>query len=471
MRKTKIMATIGPSSKEEVVLEEMILNGMNIARFNMKYSSLDFCLDIIEKINKIDKKLHTTTSILMDLKGPTITIDKFIDGSAFFKEKDKIRIYMKKILGDNTKFSVSYEGLINDVKTNTIIKINNGLVELKVLEKNDDSIICEVIHGGYVKNNERIDVINCRLNLPFISNEDKKSIEFADKNNIDFLALSYVSSLDDVLLINDKLIELNNDHIAIFPKIEKISAVDELDEIIKVSDGIIISRDDLAVEIPIERIPGIQKQIIHKCHLQAKASIVSAEMKSSNDQEIIPTKAEVNDLAVAVLDGVDTVMLSGETTIGKYPVGTITMMNKIIESSEENMNYLELLDKAMRTERQDITGIIAYSVVECSNRLKSLAIVTPTMSGYTSKKISRFRPNCPIIAPTPSIETAKSLGIYYGIYPIVINEIKSFDAMLKLSKEIIVKKIDYQEKDKIIITGGYPFREVNHTNFMKIEEL
>ena len=471
MKKTKVMATIGPSSKDEIILEEMILNGMNVARFNMKYSTIEFCEEIVDKIRTIDKKLKTNTSILIDLKGPDIKVGNFIGGKAYLKDNDKIRIYMNPIIGDSTKFSVSYSNLINDVKTNTILKLDNGLIEIKVLEKGEDYLLCDVIRGGFVEDNKSIRVIDTRINMPFITEEDKAAIRFAGRENIDYIALSFVTSAEDILSVNDLLIEYENDHTLIISKIEKEKALEEIDEIIRVSDGILIARRDLGVEIPLERIPSIQKSIINKCHLQGKVSIVATEMHSTFEQEIKPTGVEVSDIANAIIDGVDCIMLTGETTIGKYPVGTISMMNKIIETSEIDINHNELSNKAMRTENQDITGSIAYSVVECASRLKCISIVTPTMSGYTSKKISRFRPNCPIIALTSNIDTARLLGLYYGIYPVVIDETKSFDMILKLSKNSVMKKFNYEQGDKIIITGGYPFKEVKHTNFMKIEEL
>jgi len=471
MKKTKVMATIGPSSKDEVILEDMILNGMNVARLNMKYSTLEFCEEIVDKIRNIDKRLKTNTSILIDLKGPDIKVGNFIGGKAYLKDNDKIRIYMDPVIGDSTKFSVSYSNLINDVKTNTMMKLDNGLIEIKVLEKIENYLLCEVVRGGFVEDNKSIRVIDTRINMPFITEDDKAAIRLAGRKNIDYIALSFVTSAEDILSVNDLLIEYANDHTLIMSKIEKEKALEELDEIIKVSDGILIARRDLGIEIPLERIPSIQKSIINKCHLQGKVSIVATEMHSTLEQEVKPTGVEVSDIANAIIDGVDAIMLTGETTIGKFPVGTISIINKIIETSELNINYNELLNKAMRTENQDITGSIAYSVVECATRLKSIAIVTPTMSGYTSKKISRFRPNCPIIALTPNIDTARLLGLYYGIYPVVIDETKSFDMILKLSKNTVIKKINYEQGDKIIITGGYPFKEVKHTNFMKIEQL
>ena len=471
MKKTKIMATIGPASKDKVILEEMILSGMNVVRLNMKYCSLDFCKDIIYKIRNIDKNLNTNTSILMDLEGPNITIHKLVDGKAYLEKNDKIRIYMNEILGDKTKFSVSYSNLINEVKTNTIIKLSDGLVILNVLEKYDDSIMCEVINGGEIIDNTSVYVIGSKLNIPFITEKDKLDIKFACEEKVDYISLSHVSSVEDVLDINDLLIELSNDHLSIIPKIETAESLDEIDEIIKVSDGILIDRNTLSINIPIERIPTVQRSIINKCHLNGKISILSTEIKSSIQNEIVPSKAEVSDVASAIEFGIDAIMLSGETTIGIYPVSTISMMTKVISSSEEVTNYYELFDKAVRTEKQDITGTIAYSVVESSKKLDALSIVIPTMTGYTAKKISRFRPNCPILALTPNIDTAKSLGLYYGIYPILIEDTKSLDDILKLSKEEVIKRFNYEHGDKIIITGGYPFKEVKHTNFMKIEEL
>lgn len=469
MKKTKIVTTIGPSSKDKVILEDMILNGMDVARFNMKYASLDFCKDVINKIKEIDEELNTSTSILMELEGPLITTHNFEEGQVFFKQNDIIRIYMDKVLGDKTKFSVSYKNLIEDVKTNTIIKVN-GIVELKVLEKKDDSILCEVIKEGIVKNDSKVNIIDTKISMPFITKKDKKCIEFACEENIDYLGLSMVTNSEDILELNDLLIEYNNDHIGIITKIEKAEALDELDEIIRVSDGIMLDRESLSIEIPPERIPSIVRATINKCHLQSKVSLIIAEMES-DDENIRPTKAEISDIANVIADGIDAVVLTGETTIGKYPVSTVSTIKKILETAEIDVNYIEFIDKAMRTEKQDITGTIAYSVVAAAERLKCIAIVIPTMNGYTAKKISRYRPSCPVIALTPNPDTAKSLGLFYGICPILIEDVKSFDMMTKLSRNIIDKKFHVSENDKIIITGGYPFKEVKHTNFMKIEEL
>lgn len=471
MNKTKIVATIGPASNSKEVLKELINQGMDVARINMSHANYDFCTHVIEKINELNEELNVNVSIMLDTDGPNVSVGKFVGGNAYFAQGDKIRIYMDDLVGDSTKFSVNYPGLLQDVRHNTIIKVSDGLVELQVLEKGTNYLLCEVLKEGLIENNKSINVPGIKLSLPFLSKKDQEDIIFAHKMNVDFLALSFVSSSEDVLQVNDLLIDLDNDHIGIIAKIENERAVNEIDEIIKVSDGIMIARGDLGVEVPMERVPGIQKSTISKCHIMGKVSIVATEMLSTMECSTRPTRAEVSDVANAVLDGVDAVMLSGETTVGKYPVETLSIMEKIIESAEEDINYLELLDKAMRTEKQDIAGMIAYSVAECADRLKCRAIIAPTVSGYTARKMSRFRPICPIIAVSPDIQTVKSLNLHFGVTPILIDDLTTFDRIIKRSKEVTKKLMETEDGDKIIVTGGYPFKTVKHTNFMKIEEL
>ncbi len=470
MKKTKIIATIGPASQDISVLDALMQNGMDIARINMKYADFAFCSDIIEKIRKLNKQNSKNVAIMLDVEGPDVLIGRLNKKQVELTTGDKIRIYDKHVTGDETKFSTSYHNLVEQVKENTILKTSDGLVVLKVIDKDIDSLICEVINGGIIEENNSLNILNTRLDIPFLSERDKETIKYAHDNKVEFLALSLISSAEEVLQVNDMLIELNNDTTNIIAKIENERALDEIDEIIKISDGVMIARGDLGVELPIERIPGIQKMIINKCHHASKVSIVATDMMSSMEESILPTRAEVSDVANAILDGVDGVVLCGETTIGKYPVQTIQIMSKIAESSEEDINYYQLLDQAMRSEKQDISSSIAYSVVEISSRLNCKAIITPTITGYTAKKISHFRPKCPIIAISPNEGTVMNLSLYYGVYAKYNEKINSFDKMMSISKKI-AKDYDLQPGDLVIITGGYPFEEVKHTNFMKIERI
>lgn len=471
MKKTKVIATIGPVSDNKDIIKQMILNGMDVARVNMSHSSHTFLKHVVDIIDELNKELHTNVSVMIDTNGPSVQIGHIDGEHTYLNTGDKIRIYSSPIIGNSTRLSVSYPHFIEEVKVNTTLKINDGLVELLVIDKGHDYLLCEVVVGGLVEEYKKINTIGVKLNIPFLSEKDKEDILFASKLKVDFIALSFVSTHEDVLEVNDLLINTEDAHMTIISKIENAYAMDDLDDIVHVSDGVMVARGDLGVELPLERIPGIQKQIINKCHYLSKVSIVATEMMASMEEATRPTRAEVSDVANAVLDGVDAVMLTGETTIGRYPIEVLSMMSKILESAEEDSNYFDFQNRAYRTEKQDTTGSIAFSVVDCANRLKATCIVAPTMSGYTARKLSRFRPTCPILAMSPDVETVQSLNIYYGVYPIVIDETKSFDKMMELAKKKATEIFHLEEGERIIITGGYPFKEVKHTNFMKIEDL
>lgn len=471
MGKTKIIATVGPSTNSKQKLKELILKGCDAIRINMRQCDYTFCDLVFQMVDELNKELNTYVSIILDTNGPDLRIGLINEDKTFLKQDTVIRIYKEDALGDETKFSVNYEDFVNDVKIGNTISINDGAVELVTEEKCESYLKCRVVKEGFISSKSDVHVVGIKLNIPFLSEKDKEDILYAHRKNADFLAVSFVSSSEDILEINDMLIELGNDHMEIIAKIEKESAVDEIDEIIKVSDGIMIARSDLGVEVPMERIPGIQKSIVSKCHMAGKISIVAAELISTMEENMRPTKAEVSDIANAVLDGADAVMLSGETTIGKYPVETLEIVERVISSAEEDIDYLGLLDKAARTEKQDITGEISYSVAMLSCRLKCSAIVCPTISGYTARKMSRFRPNCPILAISNDPNTVKSLSLNFGILPVLVDEFKNLDSMLNKSIKLATEKFNLEPKDKLIITGGYPFREVKHTNFIKIEEI
>ena len=471
MNKTKIIATVGPATASKEMIRQLMLNGVDAFRINMSHSDDDFCRNIVRIVNELNVELNTYVAIMIDIKGPTVRIGKVQNNNAFFFFFDKIRVFMDNVLGDCTKFSVDYPNLIKDVPLNATLKIDDGLVELIVLDKGNDYLLCEVLKEGNIASYKTMNVLNIKLNRPFLDEKDKRAIMLAHELNADFLALSFISSSEDVLEVNDLLINMGNDHLQIISKIENDHAVDDIDNIIKVSDGIMIARGDLGAQIPLERIPGIQKKIISKCHSKGIISIVATELLSNMTNLERPTRAEVSDIANAVLDGTDAVMLSGETTVGRYPVEALNMMEKIIKAAERDIDYNSVLQKSIQTEKRDMTGTLAYSVVGCALNLQCKAIFTPTMSGYTAKKISRFRPICPIIAPSPNISTVKSLALNFGVYPVLIHDLKSLDAIIEESKKIAQDILALTRKDNIIITGGYPFKKVKTTNFMKIEEI
>lgn len=469
MNKTKVIATISPAISSKEMIKSLIINGVDVIRLNMSYASPEFCREVVEKVNDINKELNTHIATMLDLKGPLIRIGRIANNQAFLKNNDKIRICMNNILGDSTKFSIDYPNLINEIPVNSIIKINDGLVELQVLEKGYDYLLCKVLKEGIITSNTKINIKNIKLNKPFLNEEDKRIIKFAHELDIDFLSLSYARSYEDVLEVNDLLINLDDDNIQIITKIENEQAILDIDNIIKVSDGIMISRNTLSSEVSLEKIPGIQKKIINKCHEAGIINIVTSDLFTTMNF-MNPAKAEVSDIANSVIDGVDAVLLSGTNNISN-PIETLKILERVINVAEKDLDYNKYMDKVKTVELKDITTSIAYSVVNSSNALNCKAIITPTISGYTAKKISKLRPICPIVAVSPNIKTVKSLSLNFGVIPILIDDLKSMDAIIEKSKKIVKILLALEDKEIIIITGGYPFKKVKHTNFMKVEEI
>ncbi len=470
MNKTKVIATVGPVTSNKEMLKKLMKNGVDVFRINTSHGNQEFCKEIIEKVEELNNELKTNVAIMLDLKGPLIRTGKFENKQAFYKETEKIRIYNTPVLGDQTKFSVDYEKL-TELPLNQIIKADDGKVEFIVLEKGENFLLCETIKGGFLSDYKSINIPDYKIKKEFLSQEDRETIYFANEYNVDFIALSFVRSTDDVLDVSDLLINLKNDHLGIISKIENTWALDEIDKIIKVSDGIMVARGDLGVELPVEKIPGIQKNIIKKCHKAGKISIVATELLSNMTETNYPTRAEVSDIANAILDGTDAVMLSGETTIGKYPLEALQTMERIIKSAELDIDYEHLQETALKTEEITTTGSIAYAAANCASNLKCKAIFTPTNSGATAKKISRFRPNCPIIAISPDEKTVKSLALNFGVCAYLINELKTIDSIIEKSKKFSTTFLNLKQGDKILITGGYPFKKIKYTNFMQIDEI
>lgn len=469
INKTKVISTVGPVTMEKEQIRKLMENGTDVIRVNMSHADYNFCRNIVESVNELNNELNISVALLMDLTGPEVRIGKFVGGQAYFRKGDKVRIYMDEITGNSTQFSVDYPNLIQEVSYNDILCIKDGTLEMEVIEILNDFFVCEVLNDCVIEDNQNLNVKNKKLKLPYLTNKDETDIVMAHKLNFDFISLSYVESAKDVLSVNEILINLKNEHIGLISKIETEEGVQNIDEIVRVSDGIMIARGDLGVSVSMERVPGIQKKLIKKCHNEGIVSIVCTELMSSMEHNSRPTRAEVSDVANAVLDGADAIMLSGETTVGKYPIETLKMVEKIINSAELDIDYQDYLNNNLLT--NDITNIISQNVATAALKLKSCAIIAPTNSGYTARMMSRFRPCCPIIAVSPNISTVKSLQLHFGVNPVFIKEVNTFEKLIDLSKEITFKLISTKPGDKIIITGGYPFNKIKITNFMNIEEL
>ncbi len=470
MNKTKVIATIGPMTYKSGVLEDMITSGTDVIRLNMSFSDYGFCRKVIDDINEINNRLNLTTATMLDLAGPCIRTGNFPNDRTYFKKGDCIRMYMNKMMGSEVEFSINYPDLIKDLKYRSVIKLNNGKVVLEVVEIGLDYAVLEVLQGGQVTSQSKVHLPYIKVNHQFLTEQDREDILFANEMGIDFLGVSNVEDADDVLEINDLLISLKNDHIELIAKIQNDKAVRELEKIIEVADGVLLSRSDVAIETPIEEVPNIQDKLVKLCHRYGKVSIISAELDSFLTKEIIPSRSEVSDIANIVSDSADAILLAGETTVGIHPVEAIIEIEKIISSSEKQADYHYFFNKALETKTNDIAGIIASSAALGASELDCKAIIIATNSGYTARQMSRFRPPCLIIAAAPNKEVAKSMNLHFGVVPVVVAEF-NFDTISAKSTLITQRLLKLEPGDKVIVTGGYPYEDIKHTNFMKIDVL
>lgn len=471
MKKTKLICTIGPSCEDESILKEMIMNGMNVARINLSHSNHEFAEDIVKKIRKLNKELNTNVGILFDTKGREIRVGDFKDEYIELIDSDTVTLTPDKANGENNRINISQKKLSLDLDIDTRVLLDNGNIELKVIGIKNADITCKVVTGGVLKSGATLNVPDVELNIDFLSLTDKNDILFASKLNVEYIALSFIRTANDILDVNDMLIGERNEHTEIISKIESQSAIDDIENIIKVSDGVMVARGDLGVEISFAKLPSIQKKIISEARKKNKICIVSTEMLSSMEYKTRPTRAEASDVANAVIDGVDAVMLSRETAVGMHPILAVETMCNIIEEAESSLDYHKLLLEKYEDKNVDNTTVLAYTAVDAANMLKAKAIVVSTMSGYTAKKVSTYRSNSIVVVTTPNKEVAQNLSLNWGLIPIVVDKANSIDEILEDAKKVVARVIDVEKGDKIIVTGGFPIKRSRGTNFIKIEEI
>ena len=461
IKKTKIVCTLGPASENEETLRELIKNGLNVCRLNFSHGSHEEHKGRMDLVKKLREELNMPTAILLDTKGPEIRTGKFDVPEVFLEEGQTFTITMKDVIGDKERCTVSYKGLANDVKPGDTILIDDGLVGLTVKEVNNDDIVCEVQNSGIVKNHKGVNVPGVKVNLPAITEKDRSDIEFGIEQGIDFIAASFVRKVSDVLAIREILEENNAEHIKIISKIENQEGVENLDEIIEVSDGIMVARGDLGVEIPTEEIPVVQKMMIAKCNKAGKPVITATQMLDSMMRNPRPTRAEVTDVANAIYDGTDAIMLSGETAAGKYPVEAVKTMATIAKRAEETMrNRRDKINKS-----KNVTDAISYATCTTAMDLEAKAILSSTASGHTARMVSKFRPDCPIVATTSNESVRRQLALTWGVLPLMREKSANIDQVIVNSIEA-AKTSNYVSKDDVVvITAGGG----ETTNLIKVE--
>lgn len=469
MRKTKIVCTIGPASESEEMLEKLMNAGMNVARLNFSHGSHEEHKGRIDTIRKVAKRLNKTVAILLDTKGPEIRTHNMKNGIIDLEKGKEVIVSMTEVEGTPEKFSLTYDNLINDVQVGSYILLDDGLVELQVKDIDHDKgeVKCDILNSGELKNKKGVNLPGVKVNLPGITDKDADDIRFGIKEDVDFIAASFVRRPSDVLDIRE-ILEQEKANITIFPKIENQEGIDNIEEILEVSDGLMVARGDMGVEIPPEKVPMVQKDLIRKCNKLGKPVITATQMLDSMQRNPRATRAEASDVANAIYDGTDAVMLSGETAAGLYPEEAVKTMRNIAVSAEAAQDYKKLLSDRTKLVETSLVNAIGISVAHTALNLNVKAIVAATESGSTARTISKYRPHSDIIAVTPSEKTARQCAIVWGVYPVVKEGRKNTDALLNNAVATAVETERVQNGDLIIITAGVPTGEKGTTNMMKI---
>lgn len=467
MKHTKIVCTIGPACEDKDILIEMIKSGMSVVRLNFSHGSHEGHAERIKLAREAAKELGREIAIMLDTKGPEIRTGLVKEDKIVLQEGASIILTSDQIEGTLEKISVSYEKLPQDVSPGDRILIDDGLIELIVNDIKGNDIICEIVNGGELSSRKGINIPGIHINLPAITEKDVQDILFGIEQEVDFIAASFVRTAADVLEMR-RILEKHSADIDIISKIENHAGVENINEILMVSDGIMVARGDLGVEIPSEEVPLVQKNLIEKCNSVGKPVIIATQMLDSMMRNPRPTRAEASDVANAIFDGTDAVMLSGETAAGKYPVQAIKTMAKIAARTEQALKHDELLGKQYLFPQRTITDAISYATSNIALELDAAAILTPTASGFTARMVSKYRPKAKIIAATPHPKVAKKMCLVWGVYPVLVEKTEGTDEMIAIGVEKSLEHDLISLGDLVVITAGVPVGVAGTTNLLKV---
>lgn len=471
MRKTKIICTMGPAIDHDDLLRDMLQAGMNVARLNFSHGDHAEHLQRVNRLKNLRAELNIPIALLLDTKGPEIRTGNFENGKILLRDGDRLLLVPGDSIGNEKLISVSYSEFYRDVYPGSRILIDDGLVELEVIDIQDTAVSCRVLNGGQVSNHKSINLPGAKTNLPALTEKDIEDIRFAVENEFDFIAVSFVRKAADVLEIRKILEKLNGGGIHIIAKIENREGISNFDDILKVADGIMVARGDLGVEIPMQEVPTVQKSLIEKCYKIGKPCITATQMLDSMIRNPRPTRAEVSDVANAILDGTSAVMLSGETAAGKFPLESLRMMTSIAEQTEKSIDYWAEFLKSKYEMVSSVTNAISHATCMTAMDLKASAIVAVTHSGRTARLISRFRPESPIIATTVSQRSLRQLALSWGVYPYLVREVHTTDEMFELGMTKALESGAVKNGDVVVITGGTPVGMSGTTNTLKVQNI
>lgn len=470
MRKTKIICTIGPASQSPEKIREMIEGGMNVCRCNFSHGSYEEQKTKMMTVVRISEEMGRPVATLIDTKGPEIRLRNFEEGKVLLEEGQKFTLTTRDVVGTKDIVSVTYENIVNDVVSGGSVLIDDGLIELAVEEVTETDIVCRVVNGGPVSDKKGVNLPGANLSMPFISEQDRSDILFGIDCGFDFIALSFVRSKEDVLEVR-KMLDEKKSPMKIIAKIENMQGINNLDEILEVSDGIMVARGDMGVEVPMEDVPVIQKRMIRKAVAKGKHVITATQMLESMTRNPRPTRAETTDVANAIFDGTTAIMLSGESANGKYPVEAVKTMSKIAERAEKDIDYNKLLRKIHDKGEQDITAAISHATCTIASDLNAAAIITVTMSGFTAEKVSRFKPSCPIICCSVNPRVCRQAALLWGVTPLLIEKQSTAEDLFKEALWAAEKAGKIKKGDKVVVTAGVPLGVSGNTNMIRVVEV
>lgn len=470
MRKTKIVCTLGPACSDEKTITAMCKAGMNVARLNFSHNNHEDHKKRIDTVKKVRQELGLPIALMLDTKGPEYRIKTFKDGKITLNEGDKFTFTADEIEGDETKVSINYKGLPNDLNEGDIILLNNGLMTFKVISTTDTDVNCEVVVGGVLSDRKSMSFPNKTLKQKYLSEQDKEDIAFGIKEGVDFIACSFVSCKQDLLDVRQFLTEIGAGDTELIAKIENRSGVDNIEEICEECAGIMVARGDMGVEIPFEELPAIQKKIITKCRLLGKRVITATEMLESMINNARPTRAEISDVANAVYDGTSAIMLSGETAAGKYPVLSVRTMARIAESAEKNIHYKKRFLSA-EFKIKNTVDAISHATCGMAIDIDAKAITVCSLSGMTARMVSRFRPPVDIVGLTTDVKTWHKLSLSWGVIPVMCENYPSTDVLFYKAQKLTKKTLNLNDGDKIVITGGVTNGKSGNTSLIKVEKV
>jgi pyruvate kinase len=470
MKRTKIVCTIGPASEKEEILRELMLAGMNVARFNFSHGNHEEHKRKHDLVQKLNKELGFYIASLMDTKGPEIRLKDFENGKTELNEGQEFILTTEDVLGTNKKVSITYKNLKNDIKVGNVILLDDGLIKMVVEEIGETEIKCKVLNGGPISDKKGVNAPGAILSMPYISEADRKDIVFGCESGFDYLAASFVRCKEDVLEIR-KILNDHNSKMKIISKIENMQGIRNLEEILKVSDGIMVARGDMGVEVPMEDVPSIQKRMIKLAVSAGKQVITATQMLESMIKNPRPTRAEVTDVANAIYDGTTAIMLSGESASGLYPIEAVKTMTRIAERTEREIDYDGRMKRSEPTEHMDITTAISQATCTTAINLKAAAIITVTISGNTAKMISRYKPSCPIIAFATDEQICRQLNLTWGVSPYIIKSENNTEELFLTALSEAIRKGYVKKGDKIVLTTGVPLGISGNTNMIRVIEI